>query len=130
MSLITQLWFILSRHTHQSSSNYGQVCVRLVRTVQLGDSARWSGGRYQQEAVAGDHQGPASAVQYHKCSVYVKNTVSNRDTFVEIVDLSNKLTKNGAQKSKRRSTKHIIIYPSIGVWCNVCVHQINQTNID
>nr|XP_029712021.1 uncharacterized protein LOC115256955 [Aedes albopictus] len=48
----------------------------LYELYNLGDRPRWPRGRDQQEALAGDHQGTASAVEHNQRGLHAEDTVS------------------------------------------------------
>ena len=64
------------RHAHQPASHHGQAGAGPVRAVQAGGGARRPSGRDQQEAVAGDHQGPQAALLHHQRRLHPQDTVS------------------------------------------------------
>lgn len=65
-----------SRNPNQPAPDHGQIGAGPVRAVQPGDRPRRTGGRDQQETLAGDHQGTASAVEHYQRGLHAEDTVS------------------------------------------------------
>ena len=64
------------RNPHQPSAHHGQTGVGPVRVVQPSHGTRWARRSHQQEAVAGDHQGPQPALLHHLRRLHPEDAVS------------------------------------------------------
>lgn len=65
-----------SRHSNQQTSDYGQIGIRSLRTVQPRHRAGRISRRHQQEALAGNHQRVTPSIVHHVRGFHTQNSVS------------------------------------------------------